>query len=208
MARLTSAEAEALLAASCAVARPLALKGERYEVALTALLGSNCNAEQRAFASQPLVSTGVDEPSEALVRAPRLHRLVVQAAEDSGSTAWPALCAELLRREAPLLFTLLPKPNGEVAVPTASWPGLGNALPVFPDLRAIRQTARDQGRPEGSYGVGSLAPGRLFAWALEQGFSIALNGFLDVNTPVYIGFRPSDLHALIAGRIPARSQSS
>ena len=40
MARLTSAEAEALLAASCAVARPLALKGDRYEVALNAVLAA------------------------------------------------------------------------------------------------------------------------------------------------------------------------
>ncbi len=40
MARLTSAEAEALLAASCAVARPLALKGDRYEASLNALLAA------------------------------------------------------------------------------------------------------------------------------------------------------------------------
>ena len=40
MARLSSAEAEALLAASCAVARPLALKGDRYEVSLNALLAA------------------------------------------------------------------------------------------------------------------------------------------------------------------------
>ena len=40
MARLTSAEAEALLAASCAVARPLALKGDRWEISLNALLAA------------------------------------------------------------------------------------------------------------------------------------------------------------------------
>lgn len=40
MARLTSAEAEALLAASCAVARPLALKGDRWELSLTSLLAA------------------------------------------------------------------------------------------------------------------------------------------------------------------------
>ena len=40
MARLTSVEAEALLAASCAMARPLALTGERFEAALAALLAA------------------------------------------------------------------------------------------------------------------------------------------------------------------------
>jgi hypothetical protein len=40
MARLTSAEAEAFLAASCAMARPLALKPERFELALNALLAA------------------------------------------------------------------------------------------------------------------------------------------------------------------------
>src|SRR4051812_7612598 len=40
MSRLTSAEAEAFLAASCAVARPLAMKGERFELALNAVLAA------------------------------------------------------------------------------------------------------------------------------------------------------------------------
>jgi hypothetical protein len=40
MARLTGAEAEALVAASCAVARPLALKPDRYETSLAALLAA------------------------------------------------------------------------------------------------------------------------------------------------------------------------
>lgn len=40
MSRLTSAQAEALLAASCAVARPQALKGDRYELSLGAVLAA------------------------------------------------------------------------------------------------------------------------------------------------------------------------
>ncbi len=40
MARLTSAQAEGFLAASCAMARPLALKGDRYELSINAVLAA------------------------------------------------------------------------------------------------------------------------------------------------------------------------
>ncbi len=40
MARLTSAQAESFLAASCAMARPLALKGDRYELSINAVLAA------------------------------------------------------------------------------------------------------------------------------------------------------------------------
>lgn len=127
MPRLTSADAEALLAASCAVARPNALKGDRWETSLTAVLaalGEKPSLPSLTFAIdlaflmggdrlEPLPASAVPAPLKDAVRVYEDHVLARLVADrrwtavteamaacpkDLKATAAGLLCGQLISR--------------------------------------------------------------------------------------------------------------
>ena len=131
-------------------------------------------------------------------RAPRLHRLVLAAA-DHGDAACPALYEELLRREVPLQVIIDPKTRG---ARLQTWPGGIEALPVYADEAALLKSARDLGMPLGSFAGAVMPPPELFGWAAGHSWAIAMNAFRTPDQPVYVVLTAETVKALAGGRMP------
>lgn len=159
---------------------------------LSAPMGAPCSLT-------PAEGDAEEEP-QALPRAPRLCRLLLDMADARSGEAWRALCEELLRRDAPLLVMA----SADGAVKPRAWPGVGMAMPVYPDLRSIEQAAEDLGIAPGSVGFAAMPPRDLFAWAAGLDAALALNVYRDPSTPLYVFMTAEEARALSEGEIPDR----
>ena len=132
-----------------------------------------------------------------VVRASRLRRLTLASFESR--TEITQLFEELLSRKIALL--VISDPRGKISV--MSWPGFGEALPVYPDLSSLLQAARDLKLNPNSLAWAHFLPRDLFTWADQQPFGgVALNVYVDPTRPKYFMIDKTDLHSLACGRIP------
>jgi len=116
-------------------------------------------------------------------RAPHLHRLVLAAIEDPSERTQLKLFEELLTREIPLVIVN----DREGIVNQMSWPEIGEAVPVYPDISSAYFAAEDLRSPMDSFSLAYFSPRDLFTWADEAGFGgIALNTYKDRKNPRYL----------------------
>jgi hypothetical protein len=137
----------------------------------------------------------------ALLRAPRLCRLLRTVVDQGSPAARRALDEELLRRDQ--LLQLLMKPDGRSTF-TATFPGVGSVLRGYPDLISLKLTARDLHLAEGSYLPGGMPARQLFDWGAKMNVSVALNVFMATHTPSYVVWTPEEVRLMAAGRLPPR----
>ncbi len=135
---------------------------------------------------------------KSVARAPHLRRLLLEA-EKKEVEARRALLGELLRREIPLLV-MIDRETG-VATPR-QWPGVGMALPVYPDHASLKRTASDLGIPLGSFAVREMSASALLSWMGEQRSAVAINTFRDDESPLYIFLQAETVRALSEGKMP------
>lgn len=159
---------------------------------LSAAMGAPCSPA-------PAKADAEEEP-QAPARAPRLGRFLLEAAQARSNEAWRALCEELLRRDAPLVVMA----SEDGAVTPRAWPGVGLAMPVYPDLRSVEQAAEDLGMAPGSVGLAAMPPRDLFAWAAGLDTALALNVYRDPSTPLHVFVTAEEARALAEGEIPER----
>lgn len=134
-----------------------------------------------------------------VVRAPRLRRLTLDAIEKPSEKTRYQLLDELLSREIAMLVIV----DREGQTRTRTWPKIGKALPVYPDLSSLYQTAEDLGIPQDSLAYCCFSPDDLFAWVDKISIDrIALNVFKDRSSPRYWLFTKYEIGELARGRIP------
>lgn len=133
----------------------------------------------------------------AVDRAPRLRRLLLAVAGEGGAAARRSLHEELLGREIPLLFMVDPRTRG---ARLRSWPGGGDALPLYTDKASLLASARDMGMPMGSFAVAEMKPTAVFAWGAGQGWAVAICVFVEPGRPVYVPIHAEEVRALAEGR--------
>jgi hypothetical protein len=156
-------------------------------------------AEERDALANKLAPAAGEPAVSAVRRAPRLRRLVLAVA-DAGDAAYPALYEELLRREAPLQVIIDPQTMGAAL---RSWPGGVQALPVYADEASLLMSARELGTQPGGVAGAVMPPPKLFGWAAEHSWAIAMNAFRAPGEPVYVIVTPEAVNALAQGRMPA-----
>lgn len=143
--------------------------------------------------------TGAPESSHFVTRAPRLCRLTLAAAQASSEDSSRKLFEELLSRQIPLL--VMTDRGGRTRQMT--WKGVGDALPVYPDLSSLVQAARDLKVDPAALAWAHFSPRDLFAWVDREPFGgIAINAYSDPATPAYFFVDKSQVKALANGRIP------
>ena len=131
----------------------------------------------------------------AVESAPRLRRLLLAVAEDGSAETKEALYEELLSREIPLLFEADPKTR---RVQLRRWPGGLEALAVYSDIASLRMTARDLGKPWGSFAAGEMTPATLFTWAAGNDWTVAICVFNESRKPLYVPIAAEQVRALAA----------
>lgn len=134
----------------------------------------------------------------ALLRAPRLCRLLRTAADQASPTARQAVERELLGRTLPLLCLL---DAGGETVTTANFHGIGQAFRIYPDHLSLLQAVKDLQLSDDSYGVSTMTARDLFKWVAATDHSLALNVYLTPHTPTYVFWLPKDLRLLAQGQL-------
>jgi hypothetical protein len=152
---------------------------------------------ERTFLAKRVLAVIGDRRKEALARAPRLNRLLLEVATVGSSAAWEALNAELLRRDHPLVLMADPRTKG---VAPRAWPGVGKAIPAYPDLVSLDWTARDLKMPSSSFGLALMPPRALFEWAAKIGVAVAINVYRDRSSPLYVMLPVDRLEALASSK--------
>jgi hypothetical protein len=82
-------------------------------------------------------------------------------------------------------------------------PQFGSALPVYPDITSLLQTADDLHMDRQTLAWAHLLPRELFAWVEHKLFcGVALNVYKDRNSPLYALLSQPHVAELGRGRIP------
>lgn len=152
---------------------------------------------ERAFLAKRMVDVCGDRRKEALARAPRLGGLLLDVATNGTEASWQALNEELLRRDFPLVLMADPKTK---AVAPRAWPGVGKALPAYPDLISLQWTAADLKMPQSSFALATMPPHTLLEWAAKLGIAVAINVYRDRSSPLYVVLPPERVEALVEAR--------
>ena len=156
-------------------------------------------AQERGELDMRLAPVG-DEPRVLAVwRAPRLCRLLVSVSERNSDAHRQSLYKELVGREIPLLVFADPKTRG---APLTTWPNGLKAMAVYPDRASLFRSAHDLGMAPGSIAAVELPPKKLFAWAANHGFAVAMNVFREPDEPLYVPLAPDVVCLLARGEVP------
>lgn len=154
-----------------------------------------------AFLAKRVTEVLGDRRREPLARAPRLGRLLLDVATTGSEAAWAALNEELLSRDFPLILMADPKTKG---IAPRAWPGLGKALPAYPDLVSLEWTAADLKMASSSFAVAAMPPRTLLEWAAKIGVAIAINVYRDRSSPLYVMLPVDRVEALVHARAQRR----
>lgn len=139
------------------------------------------------------------DASYGVVRAPYLRRLTLAAIEMPTAETSHRLFEALLSRMIPLLVMC----DREGRTHLRSWEGVGEAVPVYPDLSSLIQASKDLSLAPGSLAWAHFLPRDLFTWVDQKLFGgIALNAYKDSATPMYFFLDRAQVSALASGRIP------
>lgn len=151
--------------------------------------------EERAYLAEHVAKAGVKRGSTALVRSPKLTRILesVGTAEDK-LAQMAELAGEILSREAPVVY--LQEPDGGVQL-RSSGP-MERGIYVYPDITTARWAAEDLGRAPGTFTL-AAAPGKaIFEVAAKDGIGVAVGAYRDRKTPIHALFT-KELVRAVAG---------
>jgi hypothetical protein len=155
-------------------------------------------AEER-HALENKLAPAEDEPRVSHVGHAWHLRRLLQAVNDEGDTARPALYEELLRREVPLLHIVDRETKAGQLHPL---PGGVVALPVYPDENGVNLSAPDHGMKRGTFAIAAMPPSALFSWVASESGAIAMYLCREAEKPVYVVLTADVVKALAEGRMP------
>jgi hypothetical protein len=136
-------------------------------------------------------------PAHFVSRAPRLHRLIRAAVEQRTPTARAELLDELPERDIAVVI----RSEMSRRLPLMTWQDGRSALPVFPDLTSLVDTADDLGIERTSLTWIHCTPRELYTWVRNTPERrVALNTFVDRSTPMYVMLDEDELARLAEGR--------